>query len=134
MSKRTKRHLSTVPAGAAAQPARFAFEQLDIPTGGRRNIAGLLYELANVAFPGSLAGIDYQFDRQLGSRCTITVATHEKFGADQVDAGRNAILRALVALGILKVAKSADPAPPTDAKTPEDGAQSPPQAPQLPPT
>jgi hypothetical protein len=126
---RPRQHLAPVPpAGVETKtpPARVSFERLDLPTGGRRDVDGLLRELARAAFPKALVGFSFELDRQSGPRCSVTVATHDGFGPDQVDAGRTAITRCLLALGVLQAAKPAPEAKASPAPAEaEDGAQSP---------
>jgi hypothetical protein len=124
MSRKKARHLAPVPPEGTAKPASRPMPVLvEIPTGGHLGIAGLLHELANYAFP--LAGFSFEIIPGRGPRCTATVLVSENFTGEQVAAGTNKIIRALVGLGILKT-KPAAPA--------EDGAESPLPPPQSPPT
>lgn len=135
MSRNTRPHLAPVQPSAPANEARKSLERVELPTGGRRDVDGLLRELARAAFPGALVGYSFELDARLGARCVATVAVHERFTADQLDAGRVAITRALLALGVLQAPRAATtlqtPAA-AEASTTEDGAES--QPPPSPPT
>ena len=87
-------------------PPRVSTERIEIPTGGRTDVDGLIRELCRVAFPRTLGGFSAELDRT-GLRCFATV----RGTAEQVDQGQQAILRALLALGILKPAKAEEPPP-----------------------
>lgn len=128
-------HLAPVPKDAAAStPFRSTTERLELPTGGRTDIDGLLRELARAAFPKALVGFAAELDPRLGLRCFVTVRTREGFGLAEVDAARTGIIRALLSVGVLKPAKPAAPAPDSTPAPAEDGAESPLPAPRSPPT
>lgn len=130
MSRR-KSHLAPVPTEGTRAPFRSVTERIELPTGGRRDVDGLLRELARIAFPAGLTGFSFELDRHVGARCSATVMTHEGFTPGQVDAGRLAINRALLALGILKPAKPAEttaettacPSPTASSSTPAQSSQ-----------
>jgi hypothetical protein len=131
MTKRAEQptRLASVPKGAPT-PARVTTERIELPTGGRGDVDGLLRELARVAFPKALLGFSAEIDRT-GFRFFVTVRNHEGFGPEQIAAGEQAILRALFALGVIKPAA---PAPEAKDSAPDDGATSPTQAQQSPPS
>lgn len=123
MSRRKARHLAPVP-DAAKPVSRPWFETVELPTGGRPNVGGLLHELAIHAFHGALAGWEFKLDSRLGFRFHVTVRLSDDFPPERLEQGRRQVVQALLALGVVKPAKPADAAPPTEAETPEDGAQS----------
>lgn len=128
MSKKNRRnapHLAPVPAApeTAERPKVAPYERrVTLPTGGRKDIDGLLRELARSAFPTALAGFSFELDRVTGSRCVATVLVHENFPAERVDHGYQAIVRCLAVLGIVKVRPAA--APKSEPAPAEDGASS----------
>jgi hypothetical protein len=130
---RTKRHLAPVHPDAAAPPTfRSTTERIELPTGGRADVDGLLRELVRAAFPKALVGFAAELDPRIGLRCFVTVRTHEGFGPAEVDAARTGIVRALLSVGVLKPAAAASPAPDATPAAGEEGAESPPQAPPSP--
>jgi hypothetical protein len=123
MSKR--KHLAPVPAAPELPGPASYTDRFELPTGGRNDIDTLLRELARVAFRGSLTGFSLELDRRVGGvRCFVSVQVGSKFTATDLEAGKDAVTRALLVLGVIRPAK-----PAAAPAAPEDGAPSPPQAP-----
>lgn len=99
------RHLEAVPDGEPAP--RVSTERFELPTGGRKDVDRLLRELCQFAFPEGLASFELMGDGPR-VRCFVSV----RGTADQIDGGRNAVLGALLALGIVQLKKEPPPSPP----------------------
>lgn len=126
------RHLAPVPDAAPAEPTpshRAYTDRIELPTGNRPDVDGLLRELCRHAFRGAMVGFELTLDGRLGLRCFVSVRVSERFTAEQLDAGHLAIRRALVVLGVVTARPQAAPAPQDSApptEEPQDGAASPP--------
>lgn len=107
-------HLKPVPE---ARPTAPAIQRIELPTGGRSDVDGLLRELARFAFPRALAGFSFEADMRLGTRCHLLVAVSDQ---DAFERGQGAIAKTLHALGLISPKPAADRA--------EDGTPSPPEA------
>lgn len=91
---------------------------IELPTGGRYDVDALLREMCRPAFGPALRG--YRFDATDGRpRAWVTCLTLSTFGPAEHKQATQRIQDALVALGVLKIAK------PVEEKTDECPPQSP---------
>lgn len=126
--KRTiKRHLESVPSdGATERPSPVGFPvTIEIPTGGRFDVDGLIRELCRHAYRSNLRGFEARLDGQR-MRCLAVVQPMTDCTAEEIAKRLNGILGALVQVGVLQLKPKAAPeAPPekTEAECPQPSSQ-----------
>lgn len=131
MSRKNRRHLAAVPKTQPAdRPTPVGFPvTIEIPTGGRNDIDGLVRELARVAFRSTLSGYEVKADGPR-VRCFVSVQPTSAFDGEAIEQARRGILSALVAVGVLKLkpvvkdepeAPAAAEPPPAASGAPEGG-------------
>lgn len=130
MSRKNRRHLAAVPKTQPAdRPTPVGFPvTIEIPTGGRNDVDGLVRELARVAFRSTLSGYEVKADGPR-VRCFVTVQPTSAFDGEAIELARRGILGALVAVGVLKLkpqpAVKEEPGAPSVAKPPTADAGAP---------
>lgn len=122
------RHLTALPV-EAERPTVVGYPvTIELPTGGRFNADALLRELARHAFGPTLTG--FRFDGADGRpRAWVTCRPLSTFDHDAISLGAKRVQAALVALGILKIAKHAEPPDGKAATVPAESSTATPEPP-----
>ena len=104
IERNAERHLAAVPpAGTTDKPVAVGYPvTVEIPTGGRRDLDGLIRELARVCFRSNLAGYEVKADGPR-SRFFLTVQPMTDCGAEAIQEGVLSIAKALVVVGALQI-------------------------------
>jgi len=107
-----KPNLAVVPSAEPEKPTATGYPvTIELPTGGRFNTDTLLRELARHAFAGSLRG--WRFEITDGRpRAFVTCQPLSSFTHEDITLATKRVQAALVALGIVKTAKPAEPPTP----------------------